>query len=380
MASSQRKEWQKESNLMNIHITEDIHFQDDPHTVVPDADFSPLEMLYAGRSIYYGDFHCHSNSGGNSDGKTTPEEWLTAMKQLQIDFIGLMDHRQVRHMYLDSFDTEFFVCGSEPGGYWTKPELSFHYIMIVPEKEDLLHILEQFPDVFSFTGGSEGTFVYRKIEKSRFLQIIQATQDVGGVMVHAHPKQIMVSDDPMDYYFGDGTVLETIYVRGDADILNEDTVSNYKLWIDLLARGCKVFTTATNDCHGIPTNRALNAVYSDRKNGKAYTEYLRKGDLNAGFFGIKMSLEEHPSGSIVRYVPGSKLLVKIEDVHPAHFDPNDSYRLEILTDQGIAYTQQITLPFQTAIEVKERAFYRVVIIRESDNAPAAIGNPIWIEG
>lgn len=364
---------------MTKHISDDIVFAADPHKVVSAPDFSALDKLYAGRKAYYGDFHCHSNSGGNSDGHTTPEEWLKAMKELQIDFIGLMDHRQVRHMYLDSFDPEYFVYGSEPGGYWNEPHLDFHYIMIVPEADALVRVLEQFPDVFEFTGGTEGTFVYKRIEKARFFELIKAVEAEGGVVVHAHPKQVMQSDDPMDYYFGDGTVLETIYVCGTTEILNKDTIVNYKLWTELLDRGCKVINTATHDCHGTPGNYALNTVYSDRKNGTAYMQYLKKGDLNAGGIGIRMSIDAHPVGSTISYTPGSRLYLKLEDAHPAHYDEKETYRLEIITDRGIAYSSSISLPFRTAIEVQERKFYRAVIIRESDGAPAAIGNPIWLK-
>ena len=40
------------------------------------------------------------------------------------------------------------------------------------------------------------------LQQSRFIY------ELGGLMVHAHPKQLMASDDPLDYYFADYTGLE----------------------------------------------------------------------------------------------------------------------------------------------------------------------------
>ena len=85
------------------HIT-DRKFKKDAHTVAANQDQSALDKLYAGRTARYGDYHAHSNSGGTSDGTTLPTAWLEAKHTLKIDFVGLMDHRQVRHQYLPEFD------------------------------------------------------------------------------------------------------------------------------------------------------------------------------------------------------------------------------------------------------------------------------------
>ena len=363
---------------MNKHVCETIQLADDRHVISENADFSKLDALYAGRKAYYGDFHCHSASGGNSDGRTTPAEWKEYMKQLHIDFVGLMDHRQVRHMYLDEFDPELFVYGTEPGMTWRDPALSHHYVMVVPQPECLLRVLEKFPDVYEFTGGKEGTFVYKTIEKSRYLEIVQAVLEEGGTVIHPHPKQVMQSDNPEDYFFGDGTALETMYAY-QQDMYCENTVDNYKLWMELLARGHKIYNTGTTDCHGEPTNEAFNTVYSHEKNGAAYLSYLRKGDLTAGYAGIKMSIDDTAMGGTAAYAPGQTLCIRVDDGHPDRWDENESYRLEVLTDKGLACSMPLTLPFAAALQVQERNFYRAVVIRESDGAPVAIGNPIWLK-
>lgn len=124
---------------------------------------------------------------------------------------------------------------------------------------------------------------------------------------------------------------------------------------------------------------ALNTVYSDRKNGKAYVEYLRKGDLNSGFFGIKMCIDSNPVGSTAPYKDGMILYIKVEDVHTFRFDRDEKYRLDVITDKGLAYSEALEMPYKLALKVEKRKFYRTVIIRESDGAPVAIGNPIWLE-
>ena len=56
------------------HILPDFQLPADPHTVIVSPDFTALDEMYEGRTAYYGDYHVHSDSGGTSDGKTTPEE------------------------------------------------------------------------------------------------------------------------------------------------------------------------------------------------------------------------------------------------------------------------------------------------------------------
>ncbi len=362
-----------------IHISEDIKFELDPHITVLSPDFSLLNKLYEGRTVYYGDYHVHSASGGTSDGKTTQEEWLLRMKELGMDFVGLMDHRQVLHMYLDSFDEEYFLCGTEPLIMIEDKDIRFHYLIIVPEKECLVRVLEKFPDVFEFTGGVEGTFKYKSIKQARFFDVVKAVREEGGVVVHAHPKQLMTSTDPADYYFGEGSIIEIIYtIRGDS-ILNPITIGNYKLWMDMLDKGYKVTNTATNDCHRAPENTSMNVVYSDRKCAKAYLEYLKNGDLNSGYIGIKMSIDENPVGSTVKYSDSKTLYIKIDDAHEQRFDKNEKYRIDVISDRGIAYSSEIKIPFAVALEIQDRRFYRAVVVKEADGEPAAIGNPIWLE-
>lgn len=360
------------------HIIPDYAFPADPHEPVT-CNFAALDALYTGRKAYYGDFHAHSNSGGTSDGHTTPEEWLKAMPKLHMDFIGLMDHRQVRHMYLDSFDPEYFLYGTEPAGLWHEGQLDCHYLMLFQERDALERVLHAFPDVFEYEGGIEGHFKYIRVDRSRFLEVRDAVMREGGAFVNAHPKQQIMSDDLADFDFGPGTAMETIYACKWPEQLNPHTIENYRLWLDMLASGRRMINTSTADDHGEPSNAGVNTVYSAEKNGPAYVRQLIRGDLNAGYVGIKMSMDEYPVGASVPYREGMTLQVKVEDVHPLLFDAKETYRVDIHTDEGLAYSAPLKMPFAAAIPVKRRRFYRAEVIRERDGSPAAIGNPIWLD-
>ena len=74
-----------------------------------------LEKLYEGRKVYHGELHDHSASGGTSDGSCPLSEWPAKMKSLGMDFAAILDHRQVRHMYLPAWEDGLFIPGTEPG-------------------------------------------------------------------------------------------------------------------------------------------------------------------------------------------------------------------------------------------------------------------------
>ena len=363
------------------HIIPDLVFENDPHVIIENPDFADLDKLYEGRVARYGDYHAHSNSGGTSDGHTTPEEWLIAMKELKMDFVGLMDHRQVRHMYLDCFDPTYFIYGTEPAAVWNDPKTELHYLMIFKDKESLARdVLEKFPENYRFTGGIEGHFRYGSMERSRFIEIVNAVRAAGGACVNAHPKQTLKSDNAADYSFGDGTVIETIYTYGGDKQLNEGTMDNYRLWMELLDGGHKIYTTATADVHGRPTNGGINTVYAARKHCEEYVDRLIAGDLNAGYVGIKMSLGGAPMGATVKYEEGMELLIKVDDPHPLVYKKDEAHRLDVLSDKGLVCSiPLVNDKAEVAIKAEKRRFYRAVVICESDGAPAAIGNPIWVE-
>ncbi len=369
---------------MNTTLHPEFTYSPDTHTVLPEADFAPLDTLYAGRHAYYGDYHAHAATGGTSDGKTTLAEWKTQMDALGIDFVGIMDHRQVRHMYLEDFDPAYFLYGSEPAVILDDhPKSAPHYLMLFEERDTLKdEILEKIPK-FEFTGGIEGQFKYKTYHRQEFIDsIVKSVLAAGGMFVHAHPKQVMQSDDPDDYVFADHTALETIYIEREHSAM-QDTVANHRLWREILQSGKHIYNTATTDCHGTPTNAGLNTVYTTERLGKNFVRQLKAGDMNAGFIGIKMCITDGsdvcvPMGGETAYGDGLQLLVKVDDAHPLKYDDSESYCIQVITNRGLAYSVPLTIPFALSLQVEERKFYRVEIIRERDSFPVAIGNPIWL--
>ena len=78
-------------------------------------DIELISAAYDGRTVFHGDLHNHADTGGTSDGKRSLEHWKGALEALHMDFAAILDHRQVRHMYLPEWEDGLFICGSEPG-------------------------------------------------------------------------------------------------------------------------------------------------------------------------------------------------------------------------------------------------------------------------
>ena len=197
-----------------------------------------LESLYENCSVFHGELHDHSNSGGTSDGKYPLADWPARMKELKMDFAAILDHRQIRHMYQPEWEDGLFIPGTEPGTAISdsKAEINaMHYNILLPDRDELEKLLMEFPE-YEFSGGVEGHFVYPHFTRERFCQLIDAVKAHGGFFVYPHPKQLMKSDDPCDYWFRDETGIEVFYVSMDS----EHTAANYALWTDLQAAGKRV--------------------------------------------------------------------------------------------------------------------------------------------
>lgn len=355
---------------------------DDPHILLAAADFSQLDRLYAGRQRFYGDFHCHSNSGGTSDGKTPIEEYLEGMLEKQVDFAAIVDHRQMRHFFLPCWDEQYMICGTEPGTIFTdvdKPTYAkkLDYTMIFPDKTGLKQVLDHFP-IFGFTGTpEEGSFPFRAMERGVFQEVAEYVYSIGGLLSHAHPRQMMYSPDPLDYYFGDHIPLETVHVAAD----NYATLQNRALWISLLKLGKRVRTHGSSDSHGPVSNRGLTAVYAESHHAKDIFNVIRSGDCTAGGVAIRMSIDDTVMGSVATYAPGKTLYVQVEDFHPAHRKEDTVYCLRIYTEKGLAFAREFDCeqPQAIALPVADRMYYRAEITNESDGCLVALSNPIWLE-
>ncbi|MBR5529347.1 MAG: hypothetical protein IKU57_02610 [Oscillospiraceae bacterium] len=351
----------------------------DPHAPV-EADFAPLDKLYEGRTCYYGDFHCHSNSGGTSDGQTPLADYVPRMKELGMDFAAIVDHKQQRHFFLPEWDEEYLICGTEPGTVLEdgdRPTLQrkLHYTMIFPDKTGFEKVMAQFPQ-YGFTGGVDGTYQYINPTRAQLCEIAEYVYSIGGLLSHAHPKQLLVSEDPMDYYFSDLVPLET--VQGAPESFG--TRQNRELWMTLLAMGKRIRTHGSSDSHGPVSNRAMTAVYAEKHHSTNIFNRIRLGDCTAGAVGIQMCLGDTPMGSVTAYAPGKTLLVRVGQFHKAHYKDDTVYSFRLYTDKGLAYAKEFYgEPMEIAFPAEKRMFYRVEIFNESDGHTVALSNPIWLD-
>ena len=357
----------------------------DSHTVLGsnEIDLSDLDKLYSGRQIYRGDLHMHTKCGGTSDGAQPMSEWPAKMDELGVDFVVIVDHKQMRGFFLPEWDEERFVMGTEPSGIIAELNaprngmVELHYNMLFPHKYGLAMTLANFPE-FQFKGDElTGSFKYFKASRERYFELFDYVKSIGGMIVHAHPKTMLVSSDPLDYYFGEHSFIETIY----DDVYTAATRNNYQLWQDILALGKHVYASGGSDSHSSTKNTALSAFYTDRRHSEAFFEKMRAGDFNVGSMGIKMCIGEHPMGSEIAYEDGMVLSIRISDYF--EFDKKDStvYALRVFTDEGLAFESDFdgSEAQSLQIKVKNRKFYRADIYDKTHECVVGISNPIWLD-
>lgn len=343
-------------------------------------DISLLDQLYNHRDPYHGQLHDHASTGGRSDGKCTLTQWKEGMEALSLDFTTILDHRQVRHMHLPEWDETMFIGGTEPGTTIkdSKAEVpKMHYLMIFAKHEQLEALLTEFEE-YEFGGAPDGEYRYRHFTVERFGLLIDAIRRLGGMFVHPHPKQVMVSDDPLDYWFRDDTGLEVFYTCHE-DLDGDQTAANYKLWTDLLALGKRVWACCSNDEHRNASHKAIVTVYAEERLNVSYMEHLRIGDFVCGGVGIRMCIGDIPMGGHGDFA-GKRLVFSVGDFHKSYSDPTHTYRMDLLDDTGVIFSSKVD-PAQKVYFARDvdnsRKFYRVEIFDETRNVRIAIGNPIW---
>jgi hypothetical protein len=299
------------------------------------------------------------------------------MEALGMDFAAILDHKQVRHMYLPEWVDGTFIGGTEPGTAITDIECeknAVHYNMIFPGPKSTEELLHSFPE-YKFEGGAEGHFIYPRFVKERFLEIIEKVFSLGGFFVYPHPKQLMISDNPLDYYFRDYTGIEVIYRSLDSKY----TEDNYKLYCDILAEGKRLYCCAGGDGHACCSDGALTTIYSAERKNVSYISHLREGDFVCGPIGIKMCVGDTKMGGHLSF-ENERLVVSVSDFHKSVKNPEHKYRLDLISDKGIVESIEfdcndgITL----ALDCDPTAdFYRAEVFDVNRNLRLALGNPIW---
>lgn len=341
-------------------------------------DVEHLSALYAGRRAFFGDLHNHSASTERSDGKRSMAHWKGALEALKLDFAALLDHGQAEHMHLPDWEDGVFIGGTEPGTRIVDSSAAdkhMHYNMLFENAAPLEALLDRFPE-YQFTGGLHGRFIYPEFTTERFGELIDCVRELGGLFVHPHPKQLMQSDNPLDYWFRDETGLEVFY----GDMRNADTAANYRLWCDLLALGKHVWATGGNDNHACAEDTALTCIYSEDKKNAAYLAHLREGDCVCGSVGIRMCVGDVKMGGKGGF-DGKRLVICVDDFHRSVRNPEHRYRLDLLDDKGVVFSGAVSceVPNWFAMDAGKSRFYRAEVVDENLNLRIALGNPIWNE-
>lgn len=334
---------------------------------------------YEGKHIAHGEMHEHGATGGTSDGKMTLAEWNAFREEKGLDFVAILDHRQVRHMYLPEYDEAHAICGTEPGTGISDADAevkAMHYNMLFPQKGDLADILAMFPE-YEFTGGTEGHFVYPEFTRARFAELTAAVKAKGGMMVHPHPMQLMKAEDCNQYAVTDWIGLETLY----ENYHSQATKDNYALWLRLLAAGRKVWAAAGCDSHGKGAdNRALTSVYAEKGGSAGWLKELAKGNYACGPVGIQMALNGAVMGSETDFKAGDALHIRLGETYAP--ECGKTLRLRVLAglpDGSEETVCEDTYLSGTVMELEmiaaERCYYRVELWDGEDIF--SLGNPIW---
>lgn len=350
------------------------------NTAAADAEVSKLEATYSGLSVHHGQLHDHAKTGRRSDGNNTLEEWKEGMPSVGMEYVALLDHRQTDHMYLDEWDPTLFISGSEAMTYvLDRPEISnkFHYNMIFPSVTEMEAHLNQFPNEYRFV---DGLFDYRYFNTDTFIEIMNSVLDKGGYFVIPHPMQtseVGDSDDPLDYFFIEHIGYEVLYYPGTS---HASTQENYTLWTSLLALDKRVYASAGCDDHRLPTNRALSTVYSEKAVDTSYIQQLRLGNYTAGPVGVRMIVGDTLMGGTGTF-EGQRVVFSVGDFHADFQDASHTYRVDLISDTGVVFSQTVDPTTTTYFAVDADAsakFYRVEIHDEAQEYTLlALGNPIW---
>jgi len=353
-----------------------------------DADIAKLDGLYAGRELYFGEMHSHADTGGNSDGKHTLDQWKAMMDRENLDFATIVDHDQLLHMTLDEWDNSMFIGGSEIGGTVkdspsAKKKLHFNMLFsTVEEFENLLNMypieLQYIPSGGLFDGSRDDWKVAELNELSNNIY------EKGGLFVHVHPyleNYCLEAEDPLDYMFGDVMGLEVFRSYPDEDMNDEQNVKSYKLWTDLLALDKRVIATSGSDAHASLDGCRVcpGAIYSEEKNAELYLDYIRAGDVVAGPAGIRMTVGDTRMGGECSFA-GQRLVLSTGAIHSYTYDATHTYRVDLYDDKGLVFSEEISGVDQEYFAIDADAdakFYRANVYDVTKQCIVAVGNPIW---
>lgn len=352
-----------------------------------EEDIAQLEALYAGMEAYHGEFHDHASTGGRSDGKVDLATWKINMAGKDMDFATIVDHKQILHMQLTEWDESMFIGGSEAGTKITDLDTestSLHYNMIFATEAEFDRFLTENDDKFNFrygVGGESFFFAdyYASYTQEELRALAAAVVEYGGFFTHVHPKgdSYLKSDNPLDYWMGDGTGLE-VFCSFWGNMSDRRNIAGYELWVDILNMGKRVYATAGSDSHSLSKTMSLSTVYADQRKASSYLEQFRQGNFTAGPVGIRMSIGDTATGGTCDFT-GKRLVVGVSDFHSLEFYPSTTYRLEIYNENGLVFQKEFTGsdPVYVALDAEDCKYYRADVYNVTGDYRFAVGNPIW---
>jgi len=359
------------------------------------ADVVNLNTLYAGLQPYYGELHDHAATGGTSDGKQPLSLWKTELDRLNMDFATIVDHKQSLHMYLEDWDNNKFIGGSEAATTITdRTGVKLHYNMIFSDPAGLEAVVSQFPEFQwqyypeDYTGTNAAKlaggwhFAYPSFTAARFTEVCEAVYANGGFVALVHPKSVgyISSDDPADAYFMDGIGMEVFYTY----FCTRDgwkTKANHKLWTDMMKAGYKVYATAGNDEHDMPSDKACSVIYAAERGADAWVQQLRKGQFVAGAVGVRSAMGDTMMGGTTSF-EGKRFTFSVGDFHQSLYDPTHTYRADVYDQNGVVFSGEVDVNETTyfAFDADNASnYYYIEIYDVTDDSMIAIGNPIWNE-
>lgn len=380
-------------------IVRDKCFYQGPKETIPEAletDQTSLDSVYAGTEVRYGEMHDHTNTGPCADGYHSVAEWKAKMIEIGMDFTTIVDHRQSIHMYDEAWDSSMFVGGSEPSAYikgWPTDNRNMHYNMIFADAADLETLVQEFEgfEYVAAADGKGGTWVTDVPTFAELEEQAARVRELGGFFVAVHPKydDYIVSDDPLDYYFGEYTGIEITTGTG-GNMSYKDNEEAYQLWLDLLEMGKKVYATAGSDFHKLPNASALTTLYGSERNAQAYVDLYRSGNFAPGWVGIRMAIGGTAMGGTTEFTEGERLVFSVGDMYDVAindgysdsycYQADHKYSVQLYDDGGLLMESEID-PVEMnyfAVDVDDTAkFYRVVVWDLTENTRVAVSNPIW---
>ena len=147
----------------------------------------------------------------------------------------------------------------------------------------------------------------------------------------------------------------------------------------MLKAGYKVYATAGNDEHNMPSDKAVSVIYSAERSADAWVRQLRKGQFVAGGVGVRSCMGDTMMGGTTSF-EGKRFSFSVGDFHVSLLDPSHTYRADVHDQNGVVFSGEVSATETTyfAFDADNASdYYYIEIYDVTDDSLIAIGNPIW---